>query len=94
MTRLSGKARRTYKPRVQTKPTTGQRPPRPVEDGDIDELALRLRALENVKLRFGWGRRRKAHTPEAGERAVRKALVLAERRAARERAYANGKRRG
>lgn len=92
MSAPKGKARRSYAPRTRTKPTTGQFIP-PAQ-GPVDPEEERAKMYEALMTRF---RRRKRGTPvepETGERALRKAIVRAKRVEARERAFANGKRRG
>lgn len=82
-----GKQQRRFK----TEPTTGQmvRTPRPPQT----EEEYRDTLIGRLTKRFG---SRPVFEPvvSSDRRARRKAAQLAERRAARERAYANGKRRG
>lgn len=61
-----------------------------------EELQTPEQSMMKSLIRRLEGKRRNTarHQPKQGERSLRKNRQLAERRAARERAYANGKRRG
>lgn len=87
----SAATKRTRRARTNTKPTTGQLSPREVVEVDPEEAKQKMYA--SLLARFTKRRPgRLAPVTAQGERALRRALVLADRRAGKDRARANGKR--